>query len=127
MSACTKGLWLWGKPVKVSEDLHVLLIDTEGLNSCERGDQTVDMVIFTLGVLLSSYFIYNSMTAIDENALESLSLVANLSKHVHVTAKPSVLAEDFHQYSSHFPFFMWTIRDFSLQLVDDDDHEINSK
>ena len=66
----------------------MLLIDTEGLNSCERGDQTVDMVIFTLSVLLSSYFIYNSMTAIDENALESLSLVANLSKHVHVTAKP---------------------------------------
>ena len=111
----------------MSEDLHAILIDTEGLNSCERGDQSIDMKIFSLGVLLSSYFMYNCIGSIDENVLESLSLVCNLSKHIHVSSKPSTLSEDSTLYSKYFPFFMWVIRDFSLQLVDEEDNDINAR
>jgi len=67
------------------------------------------------------------MNAIDENALEALSLVVNLSKHIHVTSKPSNMEEDQALFSRYFPYFMWVIRDFALQLVDDDENEINSK
>jgi hypothetical protein len=89
-------------------------LDTEGLNSCDR-DQQIDVKIFTLSILLSSYFIFNCMTAIDENALESLSLVCNLSKHIHVNAKPSNLHEDDDvQLARYFPKFMWVVRDFAL-------------
>lgn len=28
---CTKGIWVWGQPIRVSESLSVLLLDTEGL------------------------------------------------------------------------------------------------
>ncbi len=87
VQSCTKGIWVWGRPIKVNDDMHAILLDTEGLNSCER-DQLSDVKIFTLSLLLSSYFMYNCMTAIDENALESLSLVANLSKYLHVNSKP---------------------------------------
>jgi hypothetical protein len=106
--------------------MHALLMDTEGLNSCDR-DQNVDVKIFSLAVLLSSYFMFNCMTAIDENALEALSLVCNLSKHIHVSAKPSNIAEDGSLFSRYFPQFMWVIRDFALQLVDEEDNEINAK
>jgi hypothetical protein len=89
-------------------------LDTEGLNSCDR-DQQLDVKIFTLSILLSSYFIFNCMTAIDETALESLSLVCNLSKHIHVNAKPSNLHEDDDvQLAKYFPKFMWVVRDFAL-------------
>ena len=33
-----------------------------------------------MAMLLSSYFIYNSLGSIDEKAIQSLSLVVNLSK-----------------------------------------------
>ena len=46
------------------------------------------MHIFTLSILLSSSFVYNSMGNIDEQALESLSLVVNLTKHIHVKSRP---------------------------------------
>jgi hypothetical protein len=67
------------------------------------------------------------MNAIDENALEALSLVVNLSKHIHVNSKPSNVNEDSNLFSKYFPQFNWVIRDFALQLVDDDDNEINPK
>jgi hypothetical protein len=46
------------------------------------------------------------MNAIDENALEALSLVCNLTKHIHVSTKPSNLEEDEHAFAQYFPYFM---------------------
>ena len=41
-----------------------MVMDTEGLGSLEEGEQT-DTKIFLMAMLLSSYFIYNSMGSID--------------------------------------------------------------
>jgi len=54
--------------------MHVIIMDTEGLNSCNR-DINIDTKIFTLSVILSSTFLYNNLNAIDESTIESLSLV----------------------------------------------------
>jgi hypothetical protein len=40
------------------------------------------MKIFSLAVLLSTTFIYNSVGNIDENALQTLSLVLNLVANI---------------------------------------------
>jgi GTPase Era involved in 16S rRNA processing len=56
--ACTKGIWIWNKPVQLNSDQIMLLIDTEGLASTERSTN-IDIKIFTLSILLSSFFIYN--------------------------------------------------------------------
>jgi hypothetical protein len=87
INSCTKGIYTWGKPIKVTnengEELNLILMDTEGIGSFER-TQTHDAKIFSLSVLLSSCFIYNSMGVIDEGALEKISFIANLTKHIHV-------------------------------------------
>ena len=53
-------------------------MDTEGLGSTEE-DINHDLKIFSIALLLSSSFLYNSMGTIDENALDSLGLVLKLS------------------------------------------------
>jgi hypothetical protein len=58
-------------------------MDTEGLGALDE-DSNHDVRIFSLAILLSSYFIYNSMGSIDENALSQLSLVINLTKNIQV-------------------------------------------
>jgi hypothetical protein len=47
-------------------------------------DSNHDVRIFSLAILISSFFIYNSVGSIDENALSNLSLVINLTKHIHL-------------------------------------------
>ena len=65
VQAKTKGIWLWGSPLKGSAGQspgapeHVLLLDTEGLQSISQTEGH-DAKIFCLAILLSSYFIYNS-------------------------------------------------------------------
>ena len=52
-------------------------------------DQTHDTRIFTLAILAASSFIYNSVGSIDENALQNLSLVVNLTKSIQITTHNS--------------------------------------
>ncbi len=85
INPCTKGLWLWGTPVRGTtsdgKPVNVLVVDSEGIGGLDE-DNNHDMRIFSLALLLSSYFLYNSVGSIDENALSSLSLVVNITKHI---------------------------------------------
>ena len=92
VNPCTKGLWCWGTPIKGEtqdgEKLNIIVIDTEGIGALDE-DQTHDTRIFTLAILASSCFIYNSVGSIDENAVQNLSLVVNLTKHIQVRTNSS--------------------------------------
>ena len=79
------------------------------------------MRIFTLAILLSSYFLYNSMGSIDEGALNQLSLVVNLTKNIQLKAQGCDARDevDPDDFQAIFPSFMWIVRDFALQLADE--------
>jgi Guanylate-binding protein, N-terminal domain len=61
----------------------MIVVDTEGLGAYDE-DENHDAKIFLLALLMSSLLIYNSVGTIDENALNSLSLVINLSKKIQL-------------------------------------------
>eukprot|EP00830_Metopus_es_P005113 TRINITY_DN1472_c0_g1_i2.p1 TRINITY_DN1472_c0_g1~~TRINITY_DN1472_c0_g1_i2.p1 ORF type:complete len:859 (-),score=219.71 TRINITY_DN1472_c0_g1_i2:17-2593(-) len=113
VKACTKGIWMWSQPVKLlNDDVFALILDAEGLNSTERSTNT-DIKLFALSLLLSSLFIYNQRGHISEASIEDLSVVINLTKHVHVKKTDTESGVDFHKF---FPTFFWVMRDFSLDL-----------
>ncbi|RLN44969.1 hypothetical protein BBJ28_00005710 [Nothophytophthora sp. Chile5] len=114
VNACTKGIWMWGEPILLEDGTSVLFLDTEGLGSVDR-EQTHDTRIFALALLLASSFVYNSRGVIDGNAIEELSLVVNLSKHVQTSSASKESGDRLHEF---FPSFMWVVRDFTLQLLD---------
>lgn len=122
VQSCTRGIWIWGRPVKVAEDMHVILMDTEGLGSCNR-THNIDIKIFTLSVLLASMFVYNCLNAIDENAIEVLSLVVNLTKYISAQQKKD--ESGVYNQANYSPYFMWVIRDFSLKMVMTENEEDN--
>lgn len=87
---CTKGLWVWSVPLKVSNknhsDFRLLIIDSEGIGSfcanetydtqvcilLKKQEFNISVQIFALSLLLSSFFIYNSVGSIDDNAITRL-------------------------------------------------------
>lgn len=58
-------------------------MDTEGFGGIDE-DANHDTRIFLFSILLSSFFIYNSLGAINENALNSLALIVNLAKDIKI-------------------------------------------
>ncbi|TKY71760.1 Interferon-induced guanylate-binding protein 2 [Spatholobus suberectus] len=117
---CTKGLWLWSAPLKRTAldgtEYNLLLLDSEGIDAYDQTG-TYSTQIFSLAVLLSSMFIYNQMGGIDEAALDRLSLVTQMTKHICVRASGGrSSASELGQFS---PIFVWLLRDFYLDLVED--------
>ena len=94
------------------EPVNVIVIDSEGIGALDE-HQDHDNRIFSLVILLSSCFIYNSLSSIDETAIENLNLIVNITKNIQVTTGDSeeVSEED---YAKYFPSFLWIVRDFSL-------------
>ncbi|CAI0468848.1 unnamed protein product [Linum tenue] len=117
---CTKGLWLWSAPLKRTAldgtEYNLLLLDSEGIDAYDQTG-TYSTQIFSLAVLLSSMFIYNQMGGIDEAALDRLSLVTQMTKHIRVRASGGkTTASEIGQFS---PIFVWLLRDFYLDLAED--------
>lgn len=130
---CTRGIWLWGQPQKRKmangEDVWVLMLDTEGMGGLEASQQ-YDARIFSLATLLCSKLIYNSHGSVDEKAINGLSFIANLAKHIKVSSDAGGSGgsndDDVMQFHNFFPSFLWVVRDFTLELVDEDGDPISS-
>ena len=82
-----KGLWMWNQTIKAEnpehDDMEILVIDSEGFAGVDEHSNH-DSRIFLFALLLSSYFIYNSVGNIDESALQSLTLIINLAKEIQM-------------------------------------------
>eukprot|EP00803_Ostreobium_quekettii_P008595 evm.model.scf_1894.2 EVM.evm.TU.scf_1894.2 scf_1894:8241-19466(-) len=115
---CTKGLWLWSKPIKQrapdGREYHLVLIDSEGIDAY---DQTAhySTQIFALAILLSSLFVYNQMGGIDEAALDRLALVTEMTNVIRVRSQGSGDSD----LGGFTPEFLWLLRDFYLELEED--------
>uniref|UniRef100_A0A1J3I2B1 Interferon-induced guanylate-binding protein 2 n=1 Tax=Noccaea caerulescens TaxID=107243 RepID=A0A1J3I2B1_NOCCA len=117
---CTKGLWLWSSPIKRTAldgtEYNLLLLDSEGIDAYDQTG-TYSTQIFSLAVLLSSMFVYNQMGGIDEASLDRLSLVTQMTKHIRVKASGGTSSRS--ELGQFSPIFVWLLRDFYLDLVED--------
>lgn len=133
-NACTKGIWVWGEALPLPDrDGSVLFLDTEGLGSTDRSS-TEDSRIFALGLLLSSFFVYNrwarapplplrpssdpapprSRGAIDTASLKQLDFVSKLTEHLRLSAAGATDGGD--AVRAFLPRFLWVLRDFTVQM-----------
>ncbi|KAG7397812.1 hypothetical protein PHYBOEH_000193 [Phytophthora boehmeriae] len=132
--SCTRGIWLWAPqpPVRNPSGQLVLFLDTEGMAATDN-DESYDAKIFSLGLLLSSLFVFNTMGVIDEGAIDRLYLVSELTKHVCASTHPAAVSsttgvstedsalsgdklEESRALAPHFPPFVWLLRDFLLDM-----------
>ena len=139
VQACTKGIWMWGEPLEVvrtpgEPPLSVLFLDTEGLSSvCQDG--THDAKIFSLAILLSSLFVYNGDKVVNNAAIDSLSLVANLTERVRAGGAGAGAgaggadgkAAEEAALAAELPDFVWLLRDAFLEMVDDQGRAMSAR
>ena len=125
LQSCTKGIWLWGTPKKsLNGNAKIIFLDSEGTSSIDKSTKTYDSRIFALVVLISSLFLYNTYSNIDENGINELSLAAHLSNAI--TTNSNIDKDDLLTELS--PKFIWIIRDFTLEKIHPETgEEISSK
>ncbi|XP_048448257.1 guanylate-binding protein 1-like isoform X2 [Rhincodon typus] len=110
----TKGIWMMCVPHPHKHNHCLILLDTEGLGDVEKGNTNNDSWIFALSVLLSSMLVYNSVGTIDQYAVDKLHYVTELSNLIKV--KSAGGEDESIEFTRFFPAFVWSVRDFSLEL-----------
>ena len=114
VETCTKGIWIWSRPIYSKKtDQYIFFMDTEGSGSVSK-NQNYDVQIFTLSLLISSYFIYNSVGAIDERSISTMALISKLAQNIQVGEGEA----DSLTLSYYTPRYLWILRDFTLEIRD---------
>ncbi|KAG8433791.1 hypothetical protein GDO86_012236 [Hymenochirus boettgeri] len=113
----TKGIWMWCVPHPLKHGHTLVLLDTEGLGDVEKEDSKNDSWIFCLAVLLSSNLVFNSMGTIDQQAMEQLHYVTEITKRIRLKSNPGPDDDDSAEFKRVCPSFTWCVRDFTLTLV----------
>ncbi|XP_062410521.1 guanylate-binding protein 1-like [Sardina pilchardus] len=115
----TKGIWMWCVPHPSKPKHTLVLLDTEGLGDVDKGDSKNDGWVFCLAVLLSSTLVYNSRGTIDNDAVEKLHYVTELSSLIQVKSAGSSNDDEDNpdecEFVCFFPNFVWAVRDFTLE------------
>jgi hypothetical protein len=115
VQAKTKGFWLWMGDFLTDKNRCLILLDVEGLADVWKGNVTHDLKLFTLALLLSSMFIYNTKGNTDSSALDGLHLATKISDNLMT----SEAKKEQKNFARHFPHFVWAVRDHH--------HKINFK
>ncbi|KAM4651723.1 guanylate-binding protein 1-like [Discoglossus pictus] len=123
IQSMTKGIWMWCIPHPIKTGQTLVLLDTEGLGDVEKGDSKNDAWIFSLAVLLSSTLVFNSMGTIDQQAMDQLHYVTELTERIKMTSREGTENDEDEeendesgQFKRFFPSFIWCVRDFTLSL-----------
>lgn len=112
VQACTRGIWCSTSLLKNDTGPDMLILDTEGIEAMDA-ENDHDVRIFALAVMMSSVFVYNSMSHLDEAAIQTLALMANVTSNI--------------ANQGHEPTMYWVLRDFSLQLTNSAGEQISHK
>ena len=117
--ACTRGIWIQDPNITI-RGARLIFLDSEGLASLDQ-DESHDAKIFSLSLLLSSYFMLNTQGVIDEAAIDRLYLVGEITKRVcvasNINPNPNETTTDEQKdLSDYFPPLLWLLRDFHLSL-----------
>ena len=68
----TKGLWIWGTPIQITNDIKLLILDCEGIKDNKMNNYNL------LSLLISTHFIYNTKGDVNDD------IINNFINHMNI-------------------------------------------
>jgi len=118
---CTKGIWVWGKPL-IKDNYYIIILDAQGLRIDTEENLEYSQKIFALCTLISSIVIYNYKNDENKEGNKLNNEVIEQSYELFnkmIQFLPKIKLEDNEELSeemnkitsSHLPEFLWIYRD----------------
>ena len=77
----TNGLWMWGTPINITDDIKLLIIDSEGIKDNKMNNFNL------LSLLFSTHFIYNTKGDINDDMINNFMNHMNIKDLITVNNK----------------------------------------
>ena len=122
---CTKGIWIWGKPI-IKDNFYIIILDAQGFRTDTEENLEYSQKIFALCCLISSVVIYNYKK---DDSSEEINKISNevlehsydlFNKLIPFLEKIKLedndeLSEDKNKLTpTHIPEFIWLYRDYTI-------------
>ena len=78
----TEGIWLWGKPISLENNVKLLILDCQGLTKSEN--DTISHKLFILNILLSTCIVYNTKGELNEEIINDFGYFSDISEKVNI-------------------------------------------
>ena len=122
----TKGIYIWSKPVfsvnNEGNKFPIYMVDCEGVNDDEQYDFSK---IYSLLMLISSFTIFNTVGPIEENTINSINFMLNISKNIQLKSSFEE-KNQCEEISNLMPSFVWVLRD-CFKLTDENGDNVSPK
>eukprot|EP00929_Paragymnodinium_shiwhaense_P071108 TRINITY_DN36125_c0_g1_i1.p1 TRINITY_DN36125_c0_g1~~TRINITY_DN36125_c0_g1_i1.p1 ORF type:complete len:1077 (-),score=344.91 TRINITY_DN36125_c0_g1_i1:211-3441(-) len=112
----TSGLWVWARPHPWKENVTVLLVDSEGLDS-PNVPEHYNWLLSALTLLLSDVFMYQSRSSIEQSQADRLDMILRVAEQLgrensSCDAAGSAAADAAPGKAT----FLWLLRDHQMRL-----------
>ena len=97
----TEGIWLWGKPIKLSNDSNLLILDCQGLNKSDN--HNISQKLFILSILLSTCVVYNTKGELTEGIINDFIYFSDLTNKVNVQGENDNKINNIDNLKEYFP------------------------
>ena len=107
----TNGIWVWGKPINLENEVKLLIFDTQGLIKNEKNN--IGQKLYILNILISNYIIYNFKGNINEEMINDFIFFSDLSKKINVTQNENNEENSIENLMNYYPSLILTLSNYS--------------
>ena len=99
-----EGIWIWGKPIELSDDIKLLILDCQGINNDNKDTaNNINYKLFMLSVLLSTSLVYVTKGELTDNLINDFLFFTDLSKKINISDEDKNQLNTIDNLKEYFP------------------------
>ena len=99
-----EGIWIWGKPIELSDDIKLLILDCQGINNDNKDTaNNINYKLFMLSVLLSTSLVYVTKGELTDNLINDFLFFTDLSTKINISDEDKNQLNTIDNLKEYFP------------------------
>ena len=122
---CTKGVWIWGKPI-IKDNYYILILDFQGFRDDTQENLEYSQKLFALATLISSLVIYNNINdsnsnndKLFQNSFDLFNKLITFLEKVKIEENDEIEESKNKIGNSNIPKFYFLYRDLESEKLND--------
>ena len=79
-----EGIWIWGKPISLNDDIKLLILDCQGINNSKDNEDNISHKLFILSVLLSTSVVYMTKGELTNDIIKDFLCFTDISSKIKI-------------------------------------------
>ena len=96
-----EGIWIWGKPIDLDNDIKLLILDSQGINNDNK--DTINNKLFMLNLLLSTCLVYITKGELTNEIINEFLYFMDLSSNINIADDNKNQLNNFNDIKEYLP------------------------